>query len=132
MVVQRHISSEGSQSMYLSVRQAAKNPRTSAHVLNKLARSADLSVRLAVADHGNTSSETIMFLTKDISVDLRYALAENHNIDTTALYLLAEDSNPYVVQRANKTLARLAGGSAISTIFPATRSYNTALKVVRA
>lgn len=103
--------------MSRSVRQAAENPSTSASALHKLAKSADLGVRIAIADHINTSIETIMLLTHDVSADLRYALAENHNIDPQALRVLTEDSNPYVAHRASKTLARLSGGTVISGVF---------------
>ncbi len=117
MVIPIRYSSECPQSMSRSVRQVAENPSTPAQALHKLAKSLDVGVRTAIADHINTSIETIMFLTQDASADLRYALAENHNIDSSALHLLTEDTNPYVAQRALKTLARLAGGTVISGMF---------------
>ena len=101
----------------VSLRQAAEHPFTPSHVLHKLAKSKDITVRTAVADHANTSIETILFLTKDHSEDLRYALAENHNLDIQALKILSEDENPYVSHRAKKTLARLEGGTVLSGNF---------------
>jgi hypothetical protein len=48
-------------------------------------------------------------------------LAENHNIDDSVLKLLAEDSHPYVAHRAQKTLKRLEGGTAIVNPMPILR-----------
>jgi hypothetical protein len=48
-----------------------------------------------------------MQLAVDLDADLRYALAENHNINEGVLELLANDTNPYVADRARRTLTRL-------------------------
>lgn len=81
---------------------------TPAYILKRLAKSSDVDVRMAVADHKNTSLEVLTLLSEDESADVRYALAENHNINRGVLKRLSEDENPFVSHRALKTLARLA------------------------
>ncbi len=85
----------------------ANHPATSAIVLDRLSQHDDLEVRVAVADNKNTHIDTVMQLAGDDSLDLRYALAENHQIDSGILNILARDENPYVANRAQKTLLRL-------------------------
>ncbi len=95
----------------------AEQPDTSSTALMKLAAHADVGVRIAVADHPSTRSETVLLLAQDENADLRYAIAENHNIDVAVLNMLTEDDNPFVAQRAKKTLARLQAASIVP--FPA-------------
>ena len=64
-------------------------------------------ILMDIGDHVTTSLEALMILARDQSVDVRFALAENHNIDESVLNRLLEDANPYVADRAQKTLARL-------------------------
>ena len=85
----------------------ANHPATSAIVLHRLSQHNDVEVRMAVADHKNTHIITTMQLAKDDNPDLRYALAENHQIDGGVLNILAGDENPFVADRAQKTLSRL-------------------------
>ena len=49
-----------------------------------------------------------MLLANDEDADVRYALAENHNISRAVLNKLEGDSNPYVADRATKTLQRIS------------------------
>jgi hypothetical protein len=95
------------------VMQAAENPATLPDILSLLADSCNLEVRMAVADNKNTLLETMMMLAQDESADLRYQLAESHNIHYSVLKVLAKDSNPFVADRAQRTLARLIGGAVI-------------------
>lgn len=108
------------------VMKAAENPATRADTLSMLAESCNLEVRMAVAENENTLLETMMLLAQDESSDLRYQMAESHNIHYSVLKLLAKDPNPYVVDRAQRTLARLAGGAVI-----ALRTQQAAQKVTR-
>ena len=85
----------------------ANHPATAPIVLHRLSQHKDVGVRMAVADHRNTHIITAMQLAWDHSPDLRYALAENHQIDSGVLDILAKDENPYVADRAQKTLSRL-------------------------
>ncbi len=85
----------------------ANHPTTSAIVLHRLSQHKDVEVRMAVADHKNTHVITTMQLAWDDNPDLRYAIAENHQIDNGILDILAKDENPYVADRAQKTLSRL-------------------------
>jgi hypothetical protein len=80
---------------------------TPAYVLRRLAASSDSELRMAVADHLNTSQEVLLLLSQDTNPDVRYAIAENHNISKDVLQSLLDDENPYVVSRAEKTIARL-------------------------
>jgi len=95
--------------------QAAENSCTPVDILDMLAESCNLDVRMAVADNRGASLDAMMLLAHDESADLRYQIAENHNIDESVLRLLADDSHPYVAHRAQKTLRRLElqGGATI-------------------
>jgi len=94
-------------------KEVAAHQATSTYVLSELASHADVEVRIAVADQRNTPTETVMILAQDDSVDLRYAIAENHNIGADVLRILTEDDNPFVAQRAKKTLNRIMGGASL-------------------
>lgn len=80
---------------------------TSAAVLHNLSKHNDVKVRTSVADNENTSANTSMQLAGDANADLRYALAENHHISRGTLDFLALDTNPFVADRARKTILRL-------------------------
>jgi hypothetical protein len=85
----------------------AEDANTPAHMLEDLALNEDHNVRMAVADNPNTPIDLLMVLARDEHLDIRYALAENHNIDTAVHNLLLDDDNPYVADRARRTLKRL-------------------------
>jgi hypothetical protein len=57
----------------------AKNPNTSADVLEKLAFDKDWLVRMCVACNPNTSPKVLEKLANDEVVDVRDAVAENPN-----------------------------------------------------
>lgn len=69
-----------------------------------------VDVRIAFADHPDTSMQVLLALAHDINPDVRFAIAENHNADEEVLRMLTEDENPYVAHRAVKTLQRIEGG----------------------
>ncbi len=85
----------------------ASHASTSAAVLHNLSQHKDVQVRTSVADNENTSANTSMQLAGDANADLRYALAENHHIDRDTLDFLALDGNPFVADRAQRTILRL-------------------------
>lgn len=82
--------------------------------LEELAAHDDPEIRIAVADHPNSTPDLIWALAKDDNPDVRYAIAENHNTALDILEMLTSDDNPYVVHRAQRTLARLRGGTIIT------------------
>jgi hypothetical protein len=95
----------------------AEDANTPRHLLDDLALSEDYNVRMAVADNPNTPVDLLMVLVRDEHLDVRYALAENHNIDTAVHKLLMEDDNPYVADRARRTLNRLSCAPVINCQF---------------
>jgi len=116
----------------------AGNPSAHAEMLEKLSKSSDSRVRARVAEHPMTPIRVLLALVSDrspevresvsynpavtsvllhqlandSSEDVRYAIAENLAIPHAILTKLANDENPYVAQRALKTLSRLEVGSA--------------------
>ena len=80
---------------------------TTQQALRRLAKNSDPQLRIDVADHRKTTEETLMILASDENADVRFALAENHNISQRVLNKLKNDSNPYVADRAQRTIARL-------------------------
>ncbi len=91
----------------MGAKYVASNAFTTASVLNRLSMHHNLQVRIAVADNENTSAFTSMQLAKDASADLRYAIAENHHVHRSILDFLTKDINPFVADRAQKTILRL-------------------------
>jgi hypothetical protein len=89
------------------IRKISKDLLTPARILKRLSKSTDADVRMAVADHRNTSLEVLSTLSRDENPDVRFAIAENHNINLDVLKRLAKDENPFVAHRALKTLERI-------------------------
>lgn len=85
----------------------ASHASTSASVLNRLSKHSNVKVRMAVADNENTGINTSRLLAEDGNADLRYGMAENHHIDRSILEFLATDANPFVADRAQKTILRI-------------------------
>jgi len=109
------------------------NPHISATLLDELSHATDARVRARVAEHENTSLSTLFRLVQDenaevrqsiafnpkrtttllqqlaqdSSADVRYLIAEDALVPPAVLRLLSNDENPYVAQRALKTLSRL-------------------------
>lgn len=98
------------------MREISRNVVTPAFILRRLALSSDPELRMAVADHLNTPVAVLFLLAEDDNADVRYALAENHNISRDVLNKLLNDSNPYVANRAERTLSRLGTGDGASCI----------------
>lgn len=106
----------------------AEDGNTRSDVLEQLAYNHNAEVRMAVADNPNTTLDVLRLLAKDEDADVRYAVAENHNIDMGILDMLAEDDNPYVADRAHRTIARLNNGLVVNGSF----EQRTQLECVRA
>jgi len=88
--------------------------------LDRLPYAQFVDVRIAVADHPDTSIGVLAELAEDESPDVRFAIAENHNVGREILFKLTEDENPYVAHRARITLQRLDGGKMIPGAFAKT------------
>jgi len=89
------------------VARVAENTNTPAEVLVELATHAHPDVRIALTENPNTPTRILVILAADESADVRYSLAENPNAPLAVLALLCDDENPYVADRATKTLARI-------------------------
>ncbi len=82
----------------------AEHPNTPVDTLHHLSRSAHADVRAAIADNPAASPELLKDLVLDESVDVRYRLAENCNLSAELLELLCEDENPFVADRARRSI----------------------------
>lgn len=85
----------------------AENPRTHSTTLARLATHEDFQVRAAVAENLNTSIKTIWKLARDVHADVRFRVAECYCVPLVVLKVLAEDDNPFVAHRAQKTVWRI-------------------------
>ena len=85
----------------------AENKHTPIELLIVLGCDSNPSVRLAVAENASAHLCLIERAVEDVSVDVRYGLAENPHLPAYLLRKLAEDENPYVACRAERTLARV-------------------------
>lgn len=97
------------------VARVAENANTPMEVLEDLARHACPYVRAALCENENTPARILTILADDEHVDVRYSLAENHNTPQAVLSRLAHDENPYVADRAHKTISRLHRSVALET-----------------
>jgi hypothetical protein len=85
----------------------AENPRTGCATLARLAHHSNPGVRAAAAENANLSPRTAWRLAHDTSADVRMRLAENYFISLEVLRKLGNDNNPYVQNRARKTIDRV-------------------------
>jgi hypothetical protein len=88
----------------------AENQATPQVLLEELSTDSNEDVRIAVGGNPSIPFHVLMRLAFDEHVDVRFSLAENHCINILALLCLAGDENPFVSQRALKTLQRVALG----------------------
>jgi hypothetical protein len=84
----------------------AENPKTWTTTLTRLARHRLAQVRLAVAENTRLPLGIMRILVEDACPDVCYAMAENPQLPSSMLKELSASSNPYVAQRAARTLAR--------------------------
>jgi hypothetical protein len=86
-------------------------------MLNKFSKHSSTAVRIAVADNLYTDLATMFALSSDDELDVRYSIAENCNAPIAVLQKLTGDLNPYVADRAQRTLTRLMSGDVRSRQF---------------
>ena len=65
-------------------------------------------VRLSLSHNKALPSIFLAQLAHDRDVDVRYGMAENPNLSASILRTLLTDENPYVADRAEQTLLRIA------------------------
>jgi len=92
-----------------SLEHIAANPNTPPSMLRQLAGHQMEDVRVAVAENPSTPREILLILARDNQADVRYCMAENANLPTQILEVLAEDENPYVSNRAMRSIQRQKG-----------------------
>lgn len=88
----------------------AENQATPELLLQDLSRDQNEEVRIAVGRNPRTPLKVILQLAFDQHDDVRYSLAENASTHLIILLCLANDENPYVKDRALKTMQRIALG----------------------
>lgn len=98
-------------------RRVAENQRTHAATLTRLSRHDSASVRMAVGENRNTAEGVLLYLTQDDCPDVRYIMAENPHIPLAVLEVLSTDENPYVCERAARTLNRMHEGQVVVADF---------------
>jgi len=103
--------------VYERLIQIAESDSTSPRMLDLLANCDHVGLKTAIADNPVTTADTLKRLIGEDNLDLRYAIAENHNVPPEVLELLIRDENPFVAQRARKTLDRLQGGQLLQGNF---------------
>lgn len=85
-------------------RRVAENPRTPIAILEKLAADPDKDVRIAVSENGSTPAGLLLRIACTDCSDVRYAIAENSHTPRQILCMLMRDENPYIADRAGKTM----------------------------
>lgn len=84
--------------------QVAENPAAAPHTLELLMVDNCADVRIAVARNPNVPVAILWMLAMDDHLDVRYSIAENANTPPIVLFWLTDDENPYIAQRAAKTI----------------------------
>ncbi|HEY9713172.1 MAG TPA: hypothetical protein V6C72_06860 [Chroococcales cyanobacterium] len=72
-----------------------------------MAKSDNVELRVAVANHTNTPQEVLSLLAQDDHTDVKFAIADNQNSDPHVLGTLCEHSDPLISDRAERTLVRI-------------------------
>lgn len=86
-------------------RRVAENESTPEWILKRLAADNDPEVRLAAGTNRAAPLEIVLSLVRDPDPTVRHGLAEDPYISMGVLTRLAQDENPYISCRAQKTLA---------------------------
>lgn len=87
----------------------AENQSTPRHLLDDLSKDTSTDVRIGLTYNPTTPTAILWELANDDDLDVRYSLAENANTLPIILIWLSGDENPYVAQRAYKTVEALLG-----------------------
>ncbi len=85
-------------------RRVAENSRCPEELLKILASDRDQEVRIAVATNPVTPHWLVERLAADESIHVRFEMAEDPNLPGEIIEQLAQDENPYVSDRARRTL----------------------------
>ncbi len=88
-------------------RQVAENSASTLSTLLLLLGDKSIEVRLGLTYNRNLPTTYLEWLARDESTDIRYEMAENNHLPLHILQMLSNDSNPYVANRALKTIAQL-------------------------
>ena len=86
----------------------AENLASPPDVLAQLSNDPDPEVRACVACNPSTPSKIVTMLSEDEHDDVRFSMASDPNLPFEILYKLVHDQNPYVCDRAQKTVDGLA------------------------
>jgi hypothetical protein len=86
----------------------AENQSSPPDVLAKLAKDCDPEIRACVANNPSTPDNLVKTLAKDVHDDVRFSMACNPCLPLEVLHDLSQDQNPYVSDRAHKTLDGVA------------------------
>lgn len=92
-------------------RRVAENPATPTEALDLLSHDSKPEVRIAVGLSQFTPESVVSRLAKDEQDDVRYWLSSAGYLPLKLLEQLSVDANPYVADRAQRTLARLGAPS---------------------
>ena len=103
----------------------AENSRTGHSMLTARSYQAVAEIRIATAGNPQTPVASIMLMIQDESADLRYSMAENHSLPREALSILADDDNPFVKFRAEKTILRINDAASAQATESAQTSTST-------
>ena len=88
-------------------RRVAENPAAGEHLLRLLYIDQSADVRIAVAENPSCPQDLIQHLVNDKNDDVRFAIAENPNVALEVLAALSEAENPFVSERAKRTISRI-------------------------
>ena len=94
---------ERAQRLLVRLAESVRTERT----IEELARHEHPEVRIAVTENLHTPDRIMLSLAADSHLDVRYAVADNPRSPVEALLLLEENENPYVADRARRTIANL-------------------------
>ncbi len=86
---------------------AAEQPSVSAGTLLKLSQDKNPEVRLSAAEHPNMPYLGLQRLIQDPCLDVRLGIAANPNMPISILEMLMKDENPYIKDRARRSIDRL-------------------------
>ena len=89
-----------------TLERVAENSNASPELLNMLSSHTSCEVRIAVAEHQSTPISAVWKLAEDSCLDIPYRLAENPFTPFEVLEWLTEYDNPYVKERALRTITR--------------------------
>lgn len=94
----------------------AEHPNTPSDTLQQLSHASHSDVRAAIGDNPSASFELLKELTRDESADVRYRLAENCNLPIELLEMLCNDENPFVADRARRSIERCNGNATAGSL----------------